>query len=67
MTYIEGAAHIFANSLFRRKDRERVLVINKNTGLIDTVRLIQKIQEERGIEDFGVNSNPEFLAQGNAN
>jgi UDPglucose 6-dehydrogenase len=43
-----------------------VLVINKSTVPIGTVRLMQGILKEHGIENFGVASNPEFLAQGNA-
>jgi UDPglucose 6-dehydrogenase len=66
LKYFEGAAHMLAESLARRKDRRRVLVINKSTVPIGTVRLMQKILKEHGIEDFGVASNPEFLAQGNA-
>jgi UDPglucose 6-dehydrogenase len=66
LKYFEGAAHMLGESLARRKDKRRVLVINKSTVPIGTVRLMQKILKEHGIEDFGVASNPEFLAQGNA-
>jgi UDPglucose 6-dehydrogenase len=41
-------------------------VVNKSTVPIGTVRLMQKILTQHGIEDFGVASNPEFLAQGSA-
>ena len=66
LKYFEGAAHMLGEALARRKNQSRVLVINKSTVPIGTVRLMQKILMEHGIVDFGVASNPEFLAQGNA-
>jgi UDPglucose 6-dehydrogenase len=66
LKYFEGAAHMLGEALARRTDMRRVLVINKSTVPIGTVRLMQAILKEHGIEDFGVASNPEFLAQGNA-
>lgn len=66
LKYFETAANMLGESLSRRKNKRRVLVINKSTVPIGTVRLMQKILSEHGIEDFGVASNPEFLAQGSA-
>jgi UDPglucose 6-dehydrogenase len=66
LKYFEKAAHMLGESLSRRKDKRRVVVINKSTVPIGTVRLMQGILKEHGIEQFGVASNPEFLAQGNA-
>jgi UDPglucose 6-dehydrogenase len=66
LNIFEGAAHMLGEALARRKNKKRVLVINKSTVPIGTVRLMQKILKEHGIEDFGVASNPEFLAQGKA-
>ncbi len=66
LKYFEGAAHMLAESLAHRKDKKRVLVINKSTVPIGTVRVMERILTEHGIADFGVASNPEFLAQGNA-
>ena len=66
LKYFEKAAHMLGESLSRRKNKKRVLVINKSTVPIGTVRLMQRILKEHGIEEFGVASNPEFLAQGNA-
>ena len=31
-----------------------------------TARLLESVMREHGVENFGVASNPEFLAQGNA-
>ena len=66
LSYFENAAHMVGEALARRKDKRRVVVINKSTVPIGTVRLMQRILKEHGVEDFGVASNPEFLAQGNA-
>ena len=66
LSYFESAAHMVGKALTQRKDKRRVLVINKSTVPIGTVRLMQRILREHGVEDFGVASNPEFLAQGNA-
>ncbi len=66
LSYFEKAAHMVGEALAKRKDQRRVLVINKSTVPIGTVRLMQGILSEHGIKDFGVASNPEFLAQGNA-
>ena len=66
LSYFEKAAHMVGEALARRTDQRRVLVINKSTVPIGTVRRMQRILREHGIEDFGVASNPEFLAQGNA-
>lgn len=57
---------MLAELLAHRKDKKRVLVINKSTVPIGTVRVMERILTEHGIADFGVASNPEFLAQGNA-
>jgi UDPglucose 6-dehydrogenase len=66
LSYFENAAHMVGEALAGRKNPRRVLVINKSTVPIGTVRLMQRILSEHGITDFGVASNPEFLAQGNA-
>ena len=66
LSYFEKAAHMVGEALAQRKNQRRVVVINKSTVPIGTVRLMQRILKEHGVEDFGVASNPEFLAQGNA-
>ena len=42
------------------------VVITKSTVPIGTARLLEGILAEHGVENAGVASNPEFLAQGNA-
>lgn len=64
-TYM-NAVHYLAEKLAGRKDKKRVVVVNKSTVPIGTARLLEQIMVEHQVENFGVASNPEFLAQGNA-
>lgn len=66
MTFYLDAAHHLAGLLAQRVSRERVVLVNKSTVPIGTARLLQSVMLEHGVENFGVASNPEFLAQGNA-
>lgn len=66
LTYYLNAAHHLADLLARRKEPNRVVVVNKSTVPIGTARLLQSVLAERGVENVGVASNPEFLPQGKA-
>lgn len=66
MTYLVAAAKHVAKLLAGRKDKRRVLVVNKSTVPVGTARMVEGILQEAGAENVGVASNPEFLAQGNA-
>ena len=66
LSYYMNAAHHLASLLANRKDKSRVVLVNKSTVPIGTARLLENIMTEHGVENFGVASNPEFLAQGNA-
>ncbi len=66
LSYYSNAAHTVANLLAKRQDKKRVVLVNKSTVPIGTARLLQNIMNEHHVENFGVASNPEFLAQGNA-
>lgn len=66
MSYYLDAAHHVARLLAARQQRGRVVLVNKSTVPIGTARLLEQIMHEHGVENFGVASNPEFLAQGNA-
>lgn len=66
LSYYTNAAHTVAQLLAARKDKKRVVVVNKSTVPIGTARLLQNILQECGADNVGVASNPEFLAQGNA-
>ncbi len=66
LTHYLDAAHHLAELLAARDSTNRVVLVNKSTVPVGTARLLQEIMLEHGVENFGVASNPEFLAQGNA-
>ena len=66
LTFYDAAAEQLAELLARRKDRRRVTVVNKSTVPIGTARHLQNILASYKAENFGVSSNPEFLAEGTA-
>jgi UDPglucose 6-dehydrogenase len=66
LSYYLNAAHTVAELLTKRKDKKRVLLVNKSTVPIGTARVLQNVMQEHKVENFGVASNPEFLAQGDA-
>jgi len=66
LSFYMNAVHDLADKLAVREDKKRVLIVNKSTVPIGTARLLEQILDEHGVENFGVASNPEFLAQGNA-
>jgi len=66
LSYYLNAAHTVAELLAKRTDKKRVVLVNKSTVPIGTARLLESVMKEHGVENFGVASNPEFLAQGNA-
>ena len=63
--YEESVSHL-AGVLAARKDKRRVTVINKSTVPIGTARHLEGLLEKGGAGNFGVCSNPEFLAEGTA-
>lgn len=66
LTFYDAAAGQLAQALARRKDRRRVVVANKSTVPIGTARHLESILKSHDVENFGVSSNPEFLAEGTA-
>ncbi len=66
LSYYLNAAHHVAQLLTQRKEKSRVVLVNKSTVPIGTARLLENVMQEHGVENFGVASNPEFLAQGSA-
>lgn len=66
LSYYLKAAHHVAELLAKRKDLNRVVLVNKSTVPIGTARLLEQVMNEHNVKNFGVASNPEFLAQGNA-
>jgi UDPglucose 6-dehydrogenase len=66
LTFYNAAAENFAMAVARRKDRRRIVFVNKSTVPIGTARHLQEIMDTHSVENFGVASNPEFLAEGTA-
>ena len=66
LSYYLKAAHDIAELLAKRQNKNRVVLVNKSTVPVGTARLLENVMKEHGVENFGVASNPEFLAQGNA-
>lgn len=66
LRYYLNAANDIAALLAKRKEKSRVVLVNKSTVPVGTARLLERIMNEHGVENFGIASNPEFLAQGNA-
>jgi UDPglucose 6-dehydrogenase len=66
LSYYLKAAHTLADLLACRQVKDRVVLVNKSTVPIGTARLLESVMAKHGVENFGVASNPEFLAQGNA-
>lgn len=66
LSYYLNAAHHIAKLLATRESTNRVVLVNKSTVPIGSVRLLQQVLDEHEVKNFGVASNPEFLPQGNA-
>jgi UDPglucose 6-dehydrogenase len=66
LTYYLKAAHDVAEMLAKRDGSHRIVLVNKSTVPIGSARLLEQVMKEHGVKNFGVASNPEFLAQGNA-
>lgn len=66
LSYYMNAAHYLGDLLAERADKKRVVLVNKSTVPVGTARQLQKVLDEHNVENFGVASNPEFLAQGSA-
>jgi UDPglucose 6-dehydrogenase len=55
-----------AQLLAKRKDLRRVVLVDKSTVPIGTAREVEKLLQRYHVANFGVASNPEFLAEGSA-
>jgi UDPglucose 6-dehydrogenase len=66
LTFYDAAVEQIAEVLAKRKDTRRVVLTNKSTVPIGTARHLQQIMNVHGVKNFGVASNPEFLAEGTA-
>lgn len=69
LKYYNEAAKQLAENLVKRnveKQEKYVVIINKSTVPIDMVDSTKEILESKGVKNFGVVSNPEFLVEGKA-
>jgi UDPglucose 6-dehydrogenase len=66
LTFYDAAAETIAETLSNRKNKRRVVIVNKSTVPIGTARHLEEIMNAHDVENFGVASNPEFLAEGSA-
>ncbi len=66
LMFYDAAAERIAEVLAGRKDKRRVVLVNKSTVPIGTARHLEDILRTHEVENFGVASNPEFLAEGTA-
>ena len=66
LTYYDAATESIAEALANRQDKRRIVIVNKSTVPIGTARHLQGIMNAHSVENFGVASNPEFLAEGSA-
>jgi len=66
LTFYDAATEDIAQSLATRKDHRRVVLVNKSTVPIGTARRLEHTLKDAGVPNFGVASNPEFLAEGSA-
>ena len=66
LTFYDAALEDIAKSLQQRKDLRRVVVVNKSTVPIGTASHLKSVLDRHEVENFGVASNPEFLAEGTA-
>ncbi len=66
LTYYDAAVQDMAKSLAKRKDKRRVVLVDKSTVPIGTARHLENLLLSQKVDNFGVASNPEFLAEGTA-
>jgi UDPglucose 6-dehydrogenase len=66
LTYYDAAVENFARLLAKRKVKRRVVLVNKSTVPVGTARHLEYLLKRYNVENFGVASNPEFLAEGTA-
>ncbi len=69
LSYYFKAAENLADSLKKRnnaKQEKYVVIVNKSTVPIDMVDRTEELFKEKGVINFGVVSNPEFLVEGKA-
>jgi len=64
LKYVFGAAEQIANILIEDGDKNYKLIVNKSTVPVGTCEAVENIFFKRGLKNFEVCSNPEFLREG---
>ncbi len=66
LVFYNAAAAEIAEIIAAREDSRRIVLVNKSTVPIGTARHLQEIMVAHDVKNFGIASNPEFLAEGTA-
>lgn len=69
LSFYVKAAEKLAEALIKRnngKQTKYTIIVNKSTVPIDMVDQTEKIMSIKGVKNFGIVSNPEFLVEGKA-
>ncbi len=66
LVFYDVAAAEIAEIIAAREDARRIVLVNKSTVPIGTARHLQEIMIAHDVKNFGIASNPEFLAEGTA-
>ena len=69
LSFYFSAAEKLATSLTKRNNGQQenhLIIINKSTVPIDMVEHTREIMSKAGVKNYGIVSNPEFLAEGKA-
>jgi UDPglucose 6-dehydrogenase len=66
LTFYDAAIAHLAEIAAGRQDQRRLVFANKSTVPIGTARHLENVMRSYAVPNFGVASNPEFLAEGTA-
>ncbi len=64
LIFYDAAIEEIAVIAAARKNKRRVVFVNKSTVPLGTVRHLEEVMNSHNVPNFGVASNPEFLAEG---
>jgi len=69
LSFYFNALEQLSDNLIKRNDKKQekyIMIVNKSTVPIDMVDKTNEVLEEKGVKNYGVVSNPEFLVEGKA-
>ena len=64
LKYVYGISENIAQILVENSNHEFKIIVNKSTVPVGTCAEVTKIMRDKGVNDFEVVSNPEFLREG---